>query len=591
MSALGATGCKSAATKRLFSVKSRTPALFCSLLATTCLAFGAGQAHALETVVITISDTVENAGETVEVPIHIASLGTEPEVLILVVEFDPTLLAPATEYYEFVQSDLEGNVTTKLSAVRPSQALRDRDMIVLPSFDRRGAVSVAIFALGEITIPDGLLLTLALEIAPEAEEGQALGVRGDSRNSSAADGDASHLSLEMVNGEIRIGCTPPPAPGNIAASQGQGSGVTVTWSPIAELGAVYRVYRSRQDSPDTAMPLGEGWQTGTSFTDLSAEAPSLQPQPGCLVPDLAEHVNYHYWVRARRPDGCASAFSADSALGYRGAAKAATQSRLTPEALPAAGSVEGRLIAPPNAPLAVRLRAEAPLLPDSLWVEVQTEGSAHQPVYVVNANDVHDVWLVCTPRDAWAPGERITLRAGGTMEGTDALLEVVREFEITAGLESTQPVPLPQGLGHPLALEPAGVYDAPREFRLPVPAGVSPDQARLYFLDPSPGGAWHAAESVDGWLAAPARVEWSGGRADMVILARHGGVVQFATSSPGAPASATMLPIAPPALGTMLVYGILLTLLVCGGYACRSRQRFAAGRAEPGAHPRRVSRN
>ena len=103
----------------------------------------------------------------------------------------------------------------------------------------------------------------------------------------------------------------------------------MSWSPVTGENVEYRVYRASTDNPASAIPIGEGWQTGTTFNDITAQVPVVMPGP-CNLPGMAEPVSYFYWVRAREGEGCESALSATPAEGYRVQAKRSETAAVLP---------------------------------------------------------------------------------------------------------------------------------------------------------------------------------------------------------------------------------------------------------------------
>ncbi|MCH7872672.1 MAG: hypothetical protein IID33_13325, partial [Planctomycetes bacterium] len=103
---------------------------------------------------------------------------------------------------------------------------------------------------------------------------------------------------DFSNGDsgMRFGIPIPPI--NLEASDGAySSSVLVTWSR-SELADDYQVYRSENNDPNGALPLGD-WRAGHSFDDTTA----------------APKQAYWYWVQARNVNG-RSDFS-EGNTGYR----------------------------------------------------------------------------------------------------------------------------------------------------------------------------------------------------------------------------------------------------------------------------------
>jgi len=71
---------------------------------------------------------------------------------------------------------------------------------------------------------------------------------------------------------------------------------------------------------------------------------------------------------------------------------------------------------------------------------------------------------------------------------------------------------------------PSAAFETPVRMAWPIPEGVDADQAGLYLLLDSGGGAvWHEAAHVRGRLEAPPRVEWIDGAPHLVAEVLHGG--------------------------------------------------------------------
>jgi hypothetical protein len=273
---------------------------------------------------LTLGTAVGNPGDTVEVPLTIES-GELAETLVLFIDYDTELVEPDSSYFEFVETNLEGEVVRTTSAVRPEFAVTSTGKVLQAEVRSEGFLAIGVTGINADTLPQGLLCTIGFRIQPGAT-GPIL-IDGDDIGSSAsATGPNPNIPLcfEVVflDGEVATGCLPPAAPGNVSATQGRSDGVRIAWDAIAVAGAEYRVYRNTQLNIATAVPLGEGWQAGTSITDVTALPPDVEVPKGCPRREEITEVRYYYWVRAREPEGCISEFSAEPAVGFRGESKA-----------------------------------------------------------------------------------------------------------------------------------------------------------------------------------------------------------------------------------------------------------------------------
>ncbi|MBI2431922.1 MAG: hypothetical protein HYV26_03535 [Candidatus Hydrogenedentes bacterium] len=296
----------------------------------------AGVVHAqiVQPIRITLGSGVGNPGDTVEITLSLVSGNTPPETMVLFLNYDPDLVEPFTEFYEFIQTDLagnpvrddDGNVITTTSAVRPEAAVLDADKLIQSEIEA-DYISIAIVGINAVSIPDGLLATVAFRIQPGTAGVESIPIDGDEVFSSASRGDSPgeeiSIPVEMTDGAIEIGCVPPSAPTGLTASQNQPDAVELSWNAVAIAGAEYRVFRNTVVDINTAVPLGEGWQTETSFTDLTALAPEISGPPACPPLQEVQEIRYNYWVVVRGADGCISEFSSPPVVGFRGAATAA----------------------------------------------------------------------------------------------------------------------------------------------------------------------------------------------------------------------------------------------------------------------------
>ena len=307
-------------------------------------------------ITIALGDAVANVGDTVEVPVYLTAGAAAPTVLILFIRYDPDKLAPFPEYYEFIFTDAlgnpevdeNGNTITVESAVRPEPSLEAADKLVetgvLPDGVQSGFLPPGVFSIGvfgfdfeQVPIPEGKLFTIAFEVLDGAVLGETLVIEGVGMDnpvqvtgedgqggpiaqeafSTASDGSAIRITVNPVDGNVVLGCTPADTPSNAAATQNRADGVLVTWAAIADQDAEYRVFRSTLADVNTAVPLGDAWQIGTEFLDITAAVP-LNIGGGCGANSVV--TDYYYWVKARS-SGCESAFQSLGTLGFRSGGK------------------------------------------------------------------------------------------------------------------------------------------------------------------------------------------------------------------------------------------------------------------------------
>lgn len=299
---------------------------------------------------LTLTGGTANIGDTAEVSVGLGSGGAAPSSVVVFVQYDPAKLAPYMDFYEFIVQDLEGhplvdnegNVITKRSAVRPEASINTAVKLVETEVHgAKGVLGIAIVGKNTNEILDGPMVTIAFEILSGAQENEYIAVNGigsaengvllahGTAKSSAAGSGAQAIAVDIQDGQVHVGCTPAETPAGVTATQGQSDAVVVSWNAVADANARYRVYRSTAQDSSTAVPLGEGWQSGVAFQDFTAEVPVSSG--GCSCAPTYTPVRYYYWVKAQNEFGCESDFSTPPAEGYRGKAKSAV---LTARILP-----------------------------------------------------------------------------------------------------------------------------------------------------------------------------------------------------------------------------------------------------------------
>jgi len=384
-------------------------------------------------------------------------------------------------------------------------------------------------------------------------------------------------------------------PGNVTAVVDREEGaVQLTWT-AAEGATSYNVYR---DSPG-----------GLLLSNVAVLSFTVRPGAGPLgCAAMRDDPSQHgFWVAGVNDCGVGTAVQATRL----------TKGAVVEWVFPRTKSDGGPQLAGVDSPLAVRLRADEPIAPETVWGVVragrfETDAVLWQPN---PDSDGRDGWVVYVPQAPWAAGETVTMVAGadtvaGVAVGPRAYTFVVAPDELaktgmavepvwqpvagedydSGGGGSSAPVeltrdgaaePLPGGFGPVYAVGPDAVFEQPRVVWLPAPATVDTRFLALYYrLGSGEDAQWHPAEVVEGWLTGSDTLGLElDGVTYLGFEIRHGGTVQL-----GPPAlleakqGATLLPlnIAMPLrtserAGDLLVLGLALAVLVSASRAGRTR--------------------
>ncbi|HIJ72958.1 MAG TPA: hypothetical protein HPP83_02545 [Candidatus Hydrogenedentes bacterium] len=405
---------------------------------------------------------------------------------------------------------------------------------------------------------------------------------------------------------------PPEAPGNVTATTSERWRIEVAWSEV-DSAVEYELYRSRTTNVDDAQRVAT-IQT-TTYNDWDVEGPR-SAGPGCRITN--QYNKYYYWVKA--VNGCAESDFSDTAMGYciglveQGAA---ARARVWERVLPAPSADGEEPAIGSDAVLAVRLRSEDDIDPESVWVEIN--GAPADPRTVqwipVDEDPEHDGWAVYTPASLWTPGFTVTMTAGAATRAGQIVGPITHIFVIeseetyslrsdesahvlwqpsysdfdegdlsTAAGEANDLVkvlatdgattpPLAVGLGPQYRLSPEQVFAVPQRVWLPVPPGQDPSALALYYYHS--GGAdagWYPAEDVVGWLVPDSYLELEIGRTTYLgFVVRHGATVQLGLWKPD-----HAVPAAPaPASGDVLVMGVAAGLMIFASRKSMARVRRA----------------
>ncbi|GMW00687.1 MAG: hypothetical protein AMXMBFR84_18240 [Candidatus Hydrogenedentota bacterium] len=217
------------------------------------------------------------------------------------------------------------------------------------------------------------------------------------------------------------------------------------------------------------------------------------------------------------------------------------------EVLPADN--DGGIIARDQA-IAVRVRGFGPIDPGS--VQCTVEGSlgyaAGGAQWIDVTGDGTDGWAVFTPAVPYAPNETLTVSVHASLADGTAVEPLVFEF-VTGLAFLSEPDSEPalellsghsalseswgEGVGDVYRLSPVGPFDVGVPVQLPVPAGYSPSDLRVFYHSESDRHAgWYPAEAVEGWVApGSVREVTVDGAAYLEFEAHHSGVVQLGAPS------------------------------------------------------------
>jgi hypothetical protein len=341
--------------RKLFG-SATAPAIVLASLLLGAAGMGAATAQEGNDITLRLGSTTGNPGDSIEVSVTLEADDVLPESLVLFLAYDPAVLTPVEDAYELVLRDAlsgepildgEGNTIAAFTAVRPSENLRGSGKSIdSETYGDEGVLGVSIQGLNMLEIAAGELFTVAFQVAEDATDGTTTDIVGVSEGfevlipdgnggvtavatSAARSVETSPGTFEVVDVTYRfedvpvpIGCVPPVAPGGVTATRNRSDSVFISWSAVTGTGIEYRVYRNTNNNSATAAPIGEGWQTEATFSDITALVPEVIPGEGCNAPDTRQEVHYFYWVKARSEEGCESPLSAAPAEGFRTATSA-----------------------------------------------------------------------------------------------------------------------------------------------------------------------------------------------------------------------------------------------------------------------------
>jgi internalin A len=195
--------------------------------------------------------------------------------------------------------------------------------------------------------------------------------------------------------------------------------------------------------------------------------------------------------------------------------------------LPYTRAEGGDRLAWQGVPIAIRLRSEASIDPDSVWAG-DVPGALG--VAAVEAGDTRDVWVIVRPDDEAYFEEVLAVTAGATDVDGAAVEAEPFAFNTDPDVAVEGLPTLPEGgVEVPQAIEPEQVYPVPQRIWLPVPSGQDPSSLQLYYFHAEgEDRGWYPAENVEGWLVPDSeQIITEDGDTYIGYLVRHAGIVQL----------------------------------------------------------------
>lgn len=566
------------------------------ILATALLVMASGAQAQPNPITLFLGEGTANRGDTALITVELGVGNTRPANMVVWLRYNPAKIRPNTNAFEFTVVDVEGNpirdqqgnTITSRGAVRREQSLIDAEKQIDVEVHPEGAMGIAIQGINGTGIAPGPILTLAFTAQQGVAENEIVALEGAEESdpvqftsdgdlvtawSSASfqSGSGATLDLEIgiSDGRIVVPCTQPLAASTVTATTDRPDAVQVSWAASPTLGVQYRVYRSETNNVSTALPLGTGPQSATTFTDVTALAPAV-PASGCACNATATPVRYFYWVRTLSATGCEGPFTTPAVEGSRSVAKAASaKASITLDTSPTAAFDAAANFVSPGETVAVYLDN---VVPASVWAEAVA--GAWRSEQLRWNGDAASGWAgVELPTDL-ADGETVLLTVGATHHAGVPVGPFVREFVVrgaaaksNAGMVNLglDAVPyLPEGVGSVYAAGGESVLSNSLTVDLPVTDGVDPASLVVYaYIDVQGERRWYLAENVGGLLASAPEVVGEGADARIQLSLRHGAVLQLGTPPAEVPAT-QIASVAPnlPAGDLVLLAAVALVFLL-----------------------------
>ena len=200
----------------------------------------------------------------------------------------------------------------------------------------------------------------------------------------------------------------------------------------------------------------------------------------------------------------------------------------------------------PNGALALRLMADAPIDPGSVWADVSGAPGASVAVTwrPTAPEDGRDGWAVVAPLAPLPAYSAVRVVAGALTVHGERVGPVSHSYRVGARSDAAKsadprlvmadglpllPAILGRGVSPAYRIGPEGVFLEPVPLQIPVPQGVDPGGVDLYYFSESlRHHGWHAADNVKGWLVPGSRRTVTVNAQTFIeVEVNHSGIVQL----------------------------------------------------------------
>ncbi|MFP4174095.1 MAG: PASTA domain-containing protein [Candidatus Hydrogenedentota bacterium] len=543
-------------------------------LAGVGLAWDAGAEKADRDELLLSVESVEKApGSTVDVPVSIEPRGSEPSALSM------SVILSATEKVEYP-------VASK--GVAPGPAAEEANKSVESNVVSSTKMNLAV-ADGQGVIGEEVLAYLQYEIGEDAQIGETYTV--ELIDYSASDPDANSISTTVQSGEITITDEPDPYPevpavlgmsqedaeaaftdagfevGEVTyeyhdtAPEEEVIGVEPDVGTELEPGSIVNLVLSQgpediigHPEPEVPAVLGGGQEeaelaielAGLEVGEVTHEYHDTAPEGEVIgvEPDVGTELEPGSTVILTVSQGPDPEPDDDD----HGASMKMLRQDVYEKVLPAEGDEESWPAYAPEQDVYLRLKADAPIDPDTLWVSAYGEDG--REIYLpsewrpTKPEDDRDGWATAILPEPAPDGESFLVVAEALVPETgetvaqEAMFEVTKAAEAkeildaeTALVEDDAVEPLPEvlaaGASPVYRISPAKVFEEPQTVRLPVDG--DPADLDIYYYSESPEHeGWYRGERVIGWLVSDSvRTVDEDGAAYLEFEVNHSGVMQL----------------------------------------------------------------
>ena len=318
-------------------------------------------------------------GDSVDIPVVSSAVGGSPSTFLHEMSYDSQLLV--LESIRLGDGVPAGKELFHVVDETPGSPIVSLRVIVL-GFDA-------------VPVPNGPIFVATFEVLDEGSTGQ---IPLTAIEGSAASPEGEPFTVVLEDGAIDLTCPLVNSPSNVSATDGDVTGVNVTWGAVVNA-SQYRVYRSATNNPDTAAPISP-WLPMTNYLDATAPRPQLVTLPGCNAGTEVRSTVLYYFVKARARADCESLLSSGDA-GHVGGNPAKS----------ADWYGEGVRVAP-HAPLRIPLAHPEGIDGASIAGEILMRESAAAAARSAQGRwegGVTDGYLSVYPDGAWLLGEVVTV--------------------------------------------------------------------------------------------------------------------------------------------------------------------------------------